>query len=119
MTEAIAPAVGQADAQFTDPAVRARVRAWHEEGVPLLDMGNRLGIVFDAPLRDIIEALSPAEIASIRKAMIAAIDRGGDARDVRMPVNCTLDRMPASVVVTPEEVGSEPWVRVTAGPASG
>jgi hypothetical protein len=119
VTEAIAPAVGQADAQFTDPDVRARVRAWHEEGVSLLDMGNRLGIVFDAPLRDIIEALSPAEVASIRKAMIAAIDRGGDARDVKMPVNCTLAQMPASVVVTPEDVDGEPWVRVTAGPASG
>jgi hypothetical protein len=119
VTEAIAPAVGLADAQFTDPAVRARVRTWHEEGVPLLDMANRLGIVFDAPLRDVIEALSPAEVDSIRKAMIAAIDRGGDARDVQMPVNCTLEVMPASVVVTPEDVGGEPWVRVTAGPASG
>ena len=45
MTEAIAPAVGQADVQFADPAVRVRIRAWHEEGVSLLDMGNRLGIV--------------------------------------------------------------------------
>jgi hypothetical protein len=36
-----------------------------------------------------------------------------------MPVDCTLEQMPASVVVTPEEVGGAPWVRVTAGPVAG
>jgi hypothetical protein len=116
MTEAIAPAVGQADVQFADPAVRARIRAWHEEGVSLLDMGNRLGIVFDDQLRDLIAGLSPAEVATIRKAMIAAIDRGGQGTDVKMPIDCTLDVLPPAVVVTPEEVGGEPFVRVTAGP---
>jgi hypothetical protein len=116
MTEAIAPAVGQADVQFADPAVRARIRVWHEEGVSLLDMGNRLGIVFDAPLRDIIENLTPDEVATIRTAMIAAIDRGGQGTDVKMPIACTLDVLPASVVVSPEDVGGEPWVRVTEGP---
>jgi hypothetical protein len=115
MTEAIAPAVGQADAQFADPAVRARIRTWHEEGVSLLDMGNRLGIVFDDVLRDIIASLSPDEVATIRKAMIAAIDRGGQGTGVKMPIDCTLKEMPASVVVTPEEIGGEPWVKVTAG----
>jgi hypothetical protein len=116
MTEAIAPAVGQADAQFSDPAVRTRIRAWHEEGVSLVDMGNRLGIVFDDRLRDLIAGLSPAEVATIRKAMIAAIDRGGQGAGVKMPIDCTLDALPQNVVVTPEEVGGEPWIRVTAGP---
>jgi hypothetical protein len=115
VTEAIAPAVGQAGVQFADPTVRTRIRAWHEEGVPLLDMGNRLGIVFDGPLRDIIEKLTPAEVATIRKAMIAAIDRGGQGTDVRMPIDCSLDVLPPSVVVSPEDVGGEPWVRVTEG----
>jgi hypothetical protein len=119
MTEAIAPAVGQADIQFADPAVRARVRAWHEEGVSLLDMANRLGIVFDDPLRDTIAALTPDEVATIRKAMIAAIDRGGQGTDVKMPIDCTLDSLPPDVVVRPDEIGGEPWIRVTAGrPAS-
>jgi hypothetical protein len=117
MTEAIAPAVGEAAVQFADPATRARIRAWHEEGVSLLDMGNRLGIVFDAPLREIIEQLTPAEVATIRKAMIAAIDRGGRGIDVKMPIDCTLDVLPSSVVVSPEDVGGEPWVRVTGGPS--
>jgi hypothetical protein len=116
MTEAIAPAVGQADIQFADPAVRARVRAWHEEGVSLLDMGSRLGIVFDDALRDIIAALTPDEVAVIRKAMIAAIDRGGQGADVKMPIDCTLTSLPHDVVVTPREVGGEQWIRVTAGP---
>jgi hypothetical protein len=116
MTEAIAPAVGQADAQFADPAVRARIRAWHEEGVTLLDMGNRLGIVFDDRLRDIIAGLSADEVATIRKAMIAAIDRGGQGTDVKMPIDCTLDVLPKSVVVTPEEIGDQPYIRVVAGP---
>jgi hypothetical protein len=116
MTEAIAPAVGQAAAQFSDPSVRSRIRAWHEEGVSLLDMGNRLGIVFDDQLRDIIAALSPDEVATIRKAMIAAIDRGGQGTDVTMPIDCTLQALPSQVVVTPEEVGGEPWVKVTANP---
>jgi hypothetical protein len=115
MTEVIAPAVGLAGAQFADPAVRARVRAWHEEGVSLLDMANRLGIVFDAPLRDIIVGLQPDEVATIRNAMIAAIDRGGEATDVKMPIDCTLDALPPGVVVTPEEIGGEPWAKVTAG----
>ena len=114
MTEAIAPAVGEADIQFADPAVRARVRAWHEEGVSLLDMGNRLGIVFDDALRDIIAALTPAEVATIRGAMIAAIDRGGQGTAVKMPIDCTLTALPPGVVVTPDEVGGEPWIRVTA-----
>lgn len=116
MTEAIAPAVGQADIQFADPAVRARVRAWHEEGVSLLDMGNRLGIVFDDPLRDLIAGLTPDEVTTIRKAMIAAIDRGGPGTDVKMPINCTLASLPLDVVVSPEEVGGQPWIRVTEGP---
>jgi hypothetical protein len=115
MTEAIAPAVGQADAQFADPAVRARVRAWHTEGVSLLDMANRLGIVFDDPLRDIVAGLKPDEVATIRTAMIAAIDRGGQGTGVRMPIDCTLDSLPLGVVVTPEAIGGEPWVKVTAG----
>ncbi len=116
MTEAIAPAVGQADVQFADPAVRARIRAWHEEGVSLLDMGNRLSIVFDAPLRDIIEKLTPDEVATIRKAMIAAIDRAGQSTDAQMPIDCTLAALPTAVFVNPEDVGGEPWVRITARP---
>ena len=116
MTEAIAPAVGQADIQFADPAVRTRVRAWHEEGVSLLDMANRLGIVFDDPLRDIVAGLTPDEVAVIRKAMIAAIDRGGQGTGVKMPVDCTLTSLPLDVVVSPAEIGGQPWIRVTEGP---
>lgn len=109
-------AVKLAQLKFSDPAIRAQVRKWHEEGVSLLDMVDRIGLSgeFTGPLRDAIANLSPAEVATIRKAMIAAIDRGGESAEVAMPVNCTLDVVTGPVSVTSEDKGGEPWAKVTA-----
>ncbi|HEY5014067.1 MAG TPA: hypothetical protein VIK61_15390 [Acidimicrobiia bacterium] len=109
-------AVEQAQLKFSDPAIRAQVRAWHDEGVSFLDMVDRIGLsdLFTGPLRDAIAGLSPEEVATIRKAMIVAIDRAGKSADVVMPVNCQLDPAIGPVVVTPEDRGGEPWAKVTA-----
>ena len=109
-------AVQQAQLKFSDPAIRAQVRAWHDEGVSLLDMVDRIGLSdeFAGTLREAIAGLSADEVATIRKAMVAAIDRGGKSSDVPMPVACTLDVVPGKVLVSSEDRLGEPWAKVTA-----
>jgi hypothetical protein len=109
-------AVQQAQLKFSDPAIRAQVLTWHAEGVSLLDMVDRIGLSdeFAGPLREAIAKLSPDEVATIRKAMVAAIDRGGKSTDVPMPVDCNLDVVTGPVVVTPADRGGQPWAKVTA-----
>jgi hypothetical protein len=109
-------AVQQAQLKFSDPAIRAQVRAWHDEGLPFLDMVDRIGLtdLFTGPLRDAIAGLSPAEVSTIRKAMIAAIDGAGKATEVKMPVDCNLDPVTGPVVVTAVDRSGQPWAQVTA-----
>lgn len=108
-------AVQRAQALFTDPAVRAQARTWHEEGVPLLDMVDRLGLsdLFVGELRDAIAGLAPDEVAIIRKAFVAEIDRAGASNVAPMPVDCTLDAVTGPVTVTAEDVGGRPVAKVT------
>jgi hypothetical protein len=110
MTPMTSPAIAEAAAQFSDPAVRARVLKMHEDGMPLLDMAAALGIVFDGALRDAIAGLTRDEVATIRKAMVAAINRD----DAQMPVDCTLDGLPARIEVTAAENAGAPWAKITA-----
>lgn len=105
------PAMLKAAEEFAKPEIRAQVLKWHEEGKPLLDMADELGIRFSDPLRKLIAGLKPDEVATIRKAMVAAI--GNDASV--MPVDCDVETMPASIVVTPDDKGGTLYAKVVTG----
>jgi hypothetical protein len=109
MTPPVSPQIAEAQTEFAKADVRAQVLKWHQEGKPLLEMADELGIVFDGALRDAIGGLSPEEVATIRAAMVAAIAKN----DTTMPVDCTLDKLPAKIAVTPEDKGGQPFVLVT------
>ena len=109
MTPMTAPTIGQAETEFSDPAIRARVLTMHEEGMPFLAMAGELGIVFDGALRDAIAGLTTDEVAIIRKAMVAAINRD----DAQMPIDCEIGKLTSKIVVTAEDIGGEPWAKVT------
>jgi hypothetical protein len=96
--------VEQAEAVFNDPAVRAQVRQWHLEQVPLLEMVDRLGFghTVDADLRAAIEGLKPEEVAIIRTVMLEEIDRAGTATEAKLPVDCTITRVTGPVAVSAE-----------------
>jgi hypothetical protein len=111
MTPPLNPAIAQAYTEFERPEVRAQVLKWHEEGKPLLDMAAELGIVFDGALRDAIAGLSPEEVATIRAAMVNAISN--DA--TKMPIDCSLDKLPAKIAVTPVDQCGQTWAHVEAG----
>jgi hypothetical protein len=108
-------AVQRATELFSDPAVRAQVRAWHTENVPLIDMVDRLGFtdLVDNALRAAITGLSPAEVSSVRTAFLAEIERAAQSRQIIMPVECALTEVTGPVTVTPAEVDGRPIVRVT------
>jgi hypothetical protein len=112
-------AVQQAQLKFSDPAVRVQIRGWHEAGMSLLDMVDRIGLSgeFTGPLREAIAGLGADEVAIIRKAMIAEIDRAGASEVAPMPVDCTLDRVSGPVAVTAAEVDGRPFAKVTNGKA--
>jgi hypothetical protein len=110
MTPALSPAIAQAQAEFAKPEVRARVLKWHQEGKPLLEMADELGIVFDGALRKAIADLTDAEVATIRAAMVDAISND----TAQMPVDCSLDALPPKIEVTPEDKGGRPFAHITA-----
>jgi hypothetical protein len=105
MTPALSPAIAQAAQEFAKPAVRAQVLKWHNEGKPLLDMADELGITFTGELRALIAGLTAKEVATIRDAMIAAI--GNDSSV--MPIDCDIDDpndMPKAIAVSPGTSGA-------------
>ncbi|MGZ4804095.1 MAG: hypothetical protein ACXV9P_15935, partial [Acidimicrobiia bacterium] len=84
-------------------AKRAEARQWHIDGVPFLEMLDRLGLshTVTPELRAAIEGLTPDEVAIIRAVFLEEIDRAGTG-SATMPVDCTLDQVPRSVTVTAE-----------------
>jgi hypothetical protein len=114
MTPAVSPGIAQAAILFNDPAVREQVLAWHKEGVSLLDMSDRLKIVFEPDLRKAIGDLRADEVATIRAAMIATIEGAGTETQATMPVDCTLDALPPAILVQPETIDGKPWAKVVA-----
>jgi hypothetical protein len=106
--------VGQATSAFADPANHAQIRTWHEQGMAFTDMIDALGLgpAFDPALRAVIDALSPDEVAIIREAMIAELDRVG-AGPAELPVDCDIDSTPAAVDVTAIRIDGRPFARVT------
>jgi hypothetical protein len=97
-------AVQQAADLFADPAVRTQLRQWHLEGMPLMEMVDRLGFtdLFDDTLRAAVVNLSPDEVAIIREAYLAEIDRLADAPQATMPIACEIAEVSPSVIVTRE-----------------
>jgi hypothetical protein len=114
MTPAVSPGIAQAMILFNDPAVREQVLAWHKEGVSLLDMSDRLKIVFEPDLRATIGNLKADEVATIRTAMVAAIEGAGTETQATMPVDCALNVLPPAISVEPETVDGQPWAKVVA-----
>lgn len=110
-------AVQQATRLFDDPGVRTRVRTWFDEGVPLLEMVDRLGFsrLVDDGLRAAIEGLSTEEVAIIRGAYLAEIERAGDAVGATPPVECTLTAVAGPVRVTADDIDGRRVARVDAG----
>lgn len=107
-------AVQQAGRVFADPAVRTQVRAWFDEGTPLLEMVDRLGIAdpFDPELRSAISGLSPEEVKVIRDAVVAEIDRAGASTDASLPVECEITRVTGPVSVSAAQSGGRQVARV-------
>jgi hypothetical protein len=97
VTPSLSDGIKTAYQKFADPKVRPDVLKWHQEGKPLLDMADALGITFDPALRDLIAGLSDKEVADIRAAMVAALDSG----ELQMPIDCALKQLPAAILVTP------------------
>ena len=101
----------QAATAFANAGTRAQVLKWHEEGKPLLDMAAELGISFSDELRKLIAGLKPDEVATIRSAMIDAIGKNASV----MPIDCNVQEMPASIVVTPDDQAGTLYAKVVAG----
>jgi hypothetical protein len=101
------PLVGVARATelFDDPEVRAQVRAWHLEEMPLLEMVDRLDMsgLFDPDLRAAIAGLSPEDVKVVRQAFLAAIDAAGKSTTVKYPVDCSIDVISGPVSVSAGE----------------
>lgn len=112
MTPAVSPGIVAAEGLFNDPAVREQVLGWHQEGVSLLDMSDRLKLPFEPELRDAIAKLTEKEVAIIRAAMIATIEAAGSATQATMPVDCKLQSLPPAIAVEPVTIDSQPWARV-------
>ena len=95
-------AVQQAAELFADPAVRVQLQQWLLEGMPLMEMVDRLGFadLFDDALRAAVAGLGPDEIAIIREVFLAEIDRAGNAGDATMPIRCDISVVDSPVVVT-------------------
>ena len=107
-------AVEHAARLFEDPDVRTKVRVWLDEGLPFLEMIERLGFshLVDDQLRFAIEALSPDEVAIISAAYIDEIERVGNAAKATPPVNCTLTALDGPVRVRAEVLDGRRVVRV-------
>jgi hypothetical protein len=111
------PLVGVARATelFDDPEVRAQVRAWHLEEMPLLEMVDRLDMsgLFDPELRAAIAGLGPDDVKVIRQAFMAAIDEAGKATTVKYPVDCSIDVITGPVSVSAGDRDGQTVVVVT------
>lgn len=107
-------AVQKAEQVFADPKVREMLLTWHAQAVPLLDMIDRLGFtdLVDPALRDAIARLSPAEVAIIRTAVVAEIDRAGDADTATLPIDCGIANVTGNVTVTAADVDGRSVARV-------
>lgn len=95
--------VEAARVQFMDPQVRAKAQEWHGQGVPLLEMAERLGVALDPEIRAAVDGLAPGEVVTIRAAFVAEIERAGAADTAEWPVACSLVPVVGSVVVTAVE----------------
>lgn len=111
-------AVQRAAQLFSDPSVRAQLLAWHAQDVPLLEMVDRLGFadLFDPELRAAVAGLKPDEVAILRAAFVAEINRAGDSEDATMPVECGIADVTGPVAVTSAEVGGRSVARVEPSP---
>jgi hypothetical protein len=109
--------VGLAISAFADPANREQILQWHREGASFTAMIDGLGLGgFDPELRAVIDSLSPEDVAVIREAMVAELERVGPGGAGELPISCTIDATPQAVDVTPIRVDGRPFARVT--PAS-
>ena len=108
-------AVQKAEQLFADPKVREQLLTWHAQQLPLLDMIDRLGFtdLVDPALRDAIAGLSPEEVAIIRAAVVAEIDRSGDADGATLPVDCGIASVSGPVTVTAADIDGRKVARVT------
>jgi hypothetical protein len=106
--------VGQAMAAFADPANREQILQWHHDGASFTAMIDGLGLGgFGSELRAVIDGLSPEDVAVIREAMVAELDRVGPGEAAELPISCTIDETPRAVDVTPIRVDGRPFARVT------
>jgi hypothetical protein len=97
--------VARATELFDDPEVRAQVRAWHLEEMPLLEMVDRLDMsgLFDPELRAVIAGLNAEDVKVVRAAFLAAIDAAGTATTVKYPVDCSINVVSGPVSVSAGE----------------
>ena len=113
-------AVQRAADLFADPQVRARVLAWHAQDVPLLEMVERLGFLnlMEPVLREAIEGLTTDEVAIIRSAFVAEIERAGDDPTATMPVRCGIIAVTGPVDVSSEQIEGREVAHVVDAPTS-
>jgi len=71
-----------------DPNVRDSVRQMHAQNYPLVSMVEALGLDDDltAPIRQILEGLTPDVVEGIRAATLAMLD----TTTYQMPLRCTV-----------------------------
>jgi hypothetical protein len=95
-------AVQRAGELFADPNVRAQLREWHHQDMPLMEMVDRLGIadLFDESLRAAVAGLTPVEVQVIRDVVLAEIDSAGASTESSLPVDCSLTSVVGPVSVT-------------------
>jgi hypothetical protein len=95
---------------FADPDVRAQLRTWHLEQMPLLEMADRLGVadLFEPELRATVAGLSAAEVEIVRQVFLAEIDAAGTATDVAFPVECDASVVAGPVTVRASERDGRP-----------
>ncbi len=111
--------VGQATLSFADPSNRDQILQWHQEGVSFTDMIDRLGIGgFDPALRAVIDNLSPEDVAVIREAMVAELERVGPGGAAELPVSCTIQATPRPWTSPPSGSTGGPSPASRRGPPS-
>ena len=86
----------EADEKFKDPKVREKVAEWHRQGMSFVDMLTQLGIPVSEELKKVLNDMPANEIATIRRVMLAAIEKG----DATMPIDCGASVGPVPVTIT-------------------
>jgi hypothetical protein len=83
-------------------------------------MIDRLGFsdLVDPALRDAIAGLSPQEVAIIRAAVAAEIDRSRDSETATLPVDCGIADVKGAVTVTAADVDGRAVARVVPSPSA-